>query len=197
MNNKYFLLRHGESFSNVKEVISSWPETGSFPLTLKGEKEAREAAQKIKEKNIDLVFSSDLLRTKQTSGIVSKKTGIKPLYDKRLREYDVGEFNGRPLGEWKNFFKEGMNKFKNAPPGGENYIQVKERVADFLKETEKKFSGKKILIISHQNPLTFLETEIKGIDTDNLASLKEIEGRLEKGQRIKTGELREIVDMRP
>lgn len=192
MKNKYFLLRHGESLSNVKEVISSWPEQGHFPLTSKGESDIRKAAQELKSKDIDFIFSSDLLRTKQTAEIVSKETGVEVKYDKRLREYSVGELNGKPLTEWRKVFKEGDSKFKVAPPGGETYQDVKERVADFLCEIEEKFSGKNILIISHQNPLTLIEVEIKGISTEGIFSLGEIADKMQGGQRIRTGELREI-----
>ncbi len=192
MKNKYFLLRHGESLSNVKEVISSWPEQGHFPLTSKGEKDIKKAAQELKDKDIDFIFSSDLLRTKQTAEIVSKETGIEVNYDKRLREYSVGELNGKPLDEWRKVFKEGDSKFEVAPPGGETYQDVKERVADLLYEKENKFSSKNILIISHQNPLTLIEAEIKGISTEGISSLGEVARYLAGGQRISTGELRAI-----
>jgi broad specificity phosphatase PhoE len=192
LKNKYFLLRHGESFSNVKEVISSWPEQGRFPLTPKGEQDIKKAAQELKDKDIDFIFSSDLLRTKQTAEIVSEETGTEVDYEKRIREYDAGDLNGKPSAEWRKIFKKGDSKFEVAPLGGENYQQVKERVADFFYEIEDKFSGKNILIISHQTPLALIEAVAKGISTQGIASLREIAGKMKGGQRMKTGELREI-----
>ena len=59
--------------SNVKDVHSCWPEKFYSPLTDKGRKEAEAAAKRLKKKNIDLIFSSDILRTKQTAGIVAKE----------------------------------------------------------------------------------------------------------------------------
>ncbi len=186
------MLRHGESLSNVKKVISSWPEQGYFPLTSKGVEDIEKAARELKNKDINFIFSSDLLRTKQTAEIVSKETGVEVNYDKRLREYNVGELNGKPLDEWRKVFKEGDSKFEAAPPGGETYRDVKKRVADFFYEMEGEFSGKNILIISHQNPLTLIEAEIKGISTEGIFSLRKITDKMQGGQKIDTGELRKV-----
>ncbi len=191
MKNKYFLLRHGQSLSNVKEIISSWPEKGSFPLTEKGRRDIRKRAEDLKDKDIDFIFSSDLLRTKQTAGIVSEKIGADPVFDKRLREYNVGFFNGKPAAEHGNYMK-GKNRFEEPAKGGETYNQVAERVSDLFQELENKYSGKNILIISHQVPLTLLEAKGKRVSFEGMNSSKDLEDNLFGGKKIETGELREL-----
>ncbi len=185
VNNKYFILRHGQAVSNVKEIASCWPEKTKFPLTKKGKVQIKTAAEKLKEKKINLIFSSDILRTKQTAEIVSEKLEIEPKYDKRLREYDVGIFNDRPLSEFREFLVD-KDRLKIASPKGENYTKIAERMFDFFKELEKKYSGKTILIISHQVPLTLLEAKLKGVSDE------EYYKRFSRGKRIKPGELRKI-----
>ena len=184
MKNTYCILRHGEALSNVKNVISCWPEKGSFPLTEKGRKEVKKSAEKLK--NIDLIFSSDLLRTKQTAEIAAKALNVEVKYDKRLREYNVGIFNGRPGAETREFFR-GKSKFKEAPPGGETYVEIEERTIDFLSKLEEKYSGKNILIISHQMNLSLLEARVKGVSNEDFYK----EFPMEK--RIKTGEVRKLI----
>ena len=187
-NNNYYILRHGESVSNVKDVLSCWPEKFYSPLTDKGIKEAKEAAKRLKKKNIDLIFSSDILRTKQTAGIVAKELNLKIEYDKRLREVDIGVFNAKPMSEFRKFFpEEQVNKrFKEKPKGGETYTDIRNRMHDFLKDKDKKHKNKNILIISHQLPLVFIESIAK--DIPNLQVFK----IFTKEKRIKTGELRQI-----
>ena len=186
-NNKYYILRHGESTANRKKIISCWPEIIPSPLTKKGRGQIKIAAKKLKNKKIDLIFSSDLLRTRQTAEIVGKELKIKSRYDKRLREYNVGIFNGKTIEEFKKFLPIGIKRFKIKPPKGETYIDIRKRMYNFLKEADKKYSDKNILIISHQLPLTLLEGKIKGF------SNKEIIRKYSKAKKMKTGELRKLL----
>lgn len=196
MENQYFITRHGESRKNVKNIAASWPEKFYSPLTEKGEKQVKKAAKKLKKSKVNLIFSSDLLRAKQTAEIIGKELGIKPKFDKGLREVGVGIFNGKPLKEAGNFWnkkeekfspvKHYLSRFKLAPPGGENYIQVERRIYRFLKDVDKKYSGKNILIVGHQRPLTLLEKTVSGQSRENFVK-KIIEKR-----EIKTGEVRRL-----
>ena len=117
--NHYFLLRHGRALSNKKRIISCWPEISRFPLTREGRKQIKAAAEKLEKKEIDLIFTSDLLRTLQTSEIVGKKLNIKPKIDKRLREYNVGIFNGTSIKYLEEFFDNERERFKIRLPEGE------------------------------------------------------------------------------
>lgn len=186
MNNKYFLLRHGEALSNKKRIISCWPEKIYCPLTPKGKKQIKKSAEKLKNKKIDLIFSSDLLRTQQTAGIVAGELRIKPRYDKRLREFNVGIFNGRPIKEVRHSFDKEIDRFKIRPPGGENYTDVRKRMFEFLKDINKKYSKKTILIISHELPLTTLVGAVKDFSNQEILKYR-------KKSKIKVGELRKLV----
>lgn len=170
---------------NTRRISSCWPEKFNCPLTKKGQGQVKIQAKKLKKKKIDLIFSSDLLRTRQTAGIVSKKLGIKPKYDKRLREFDVGFLNGRPLEELNNFFGREENRFKKRPSGGENYSDIKKRVRDFLKDIDQRYSGKTVLIISHQAPLMIFGAVVKGFSNQEILKNKE-------KLKLKVGELREL-----
>ena len=50
LNNTYYILRHGEAVSNVKQVVSSWPEKFKNPLTQHGKEMVMAAAEMLKEK---------------------------------------------------------------------------------------------------------------------------------------------------
>jgi isoleucyl-tRNA synthetase len=183
--NEYFLLRHGEAICNKKEIlVTQIPEKIRSPLTKKGEKEIKEAAKKLKNKKIDLIFASDFERTKQTAEIVAKELGLKVIYDKRLREINVGSFDGKKLKDWEKFFKSYEERFTKKIKGGENYNQVKMRMYRFLEDLERKYQGKKILIVSHQRPLTMLEGALKGFEIEDFEKFEK--------KKIKTGEIRKI-----
>ncbi len=194
-NNQYFILRHGESLKNIKDVASCWPEKFYSPLTKKGEKQIKEVVKRLKKKKISLIFSSDLLRTKQTALIVGKELELKPKFDKRLREVNYGIFNGKTIREVGKFWNKGKKltpleyyskRFKISLPGGENYADVEKRMSEFIRETEKKYQGENILIISHERPLTLLEKVICGYSLEKFVKII-----IEKKQ-IETGEVRKL-----
>ena len=77
LKNRYFLLRHGQTIYQVKKrkMIYPWPEINPIKLTKKGEKQIKKVAKILKNKKIDLIYSSDIYRTKQTARIVAKELG--------------------------------------------------------------------------------------------------------------------------
>ncbi len=163
-SNNYYLMRHGHSCTQEEERLCSWPEKRHCPLTAKGRREVSELVKNLKEEKIDLIFSSDLLRTKETAEMASKEIGVKINFDERLREMDFGEFDGKPVKNWKKEFLGTEKGFNNPPEGGESFNEIKLRTLDFIKELEKKYKGKNILIVSHGGPLWLLQAAIKGLN---------------------------------
>lgn len=186
LNNKYYILRHGEAMSNVKKVVSSWPEKFENPLTERGIEMIKESAEKLKNKNINLIFASPLLRTKQTAGIVGKALKIKPKTDKRLKEINFGNINGSPITDVDNAFKKESERIYKAIPEGESYDNVLNRVYDFLIDIDRKYKGKNILLVSHECPLWVLEAKV------NEMPLEEVLKITSRDQRIHKGEVREL-----
>jgi len=171
--NKYFLVRHGESRNVVEEIRSSFPELGEFPLTEKGIKEAQKAAVNLKKQKIDFIFSSDLLRTKQTAEIIAKELNTPIIYDDRLREIGAGDLNGKPRNHAETFFTPEENKslrsrtirrFKDPFPGGETYAQMRTRLIDFMREIDSKYDGKNIVIVGHIANILLLESSSSGMN---------------------------------
>ena len=185
LNNIYFLLRHGQARSNKERFVSSWPERIYNPLTPKGIKQIKDLIPIFKKEKIDLIFSSDLLRTKQSAEMIAKQLKRKVNFDKRLREIKLGKFNGGLENDWNKFFKTPKEKFTKRPRNGENYRDIRKRAFKFLEEINKKYRNKRILIISHGAILFVLEAIIKGFNEK-----QEIINR--KKLIFKKGELRKL-----
>ncbi|MDO8639302.1 MAG: histidine phosphatase family protein [bacterium] len=196
LKNRYFLLRHGESLVNVKELCSCWPEIIYSPLTCKGVSQVKKTVEKLQSKHIDLIFSSDILRTKQTAQITAKALGLKIKFDKRLRDIGLGIFNGKSIKEAGKFWAVENKKlsaleyykrrFTIKSPKGENYNGVERRLSSFIKETEKQYQGKNILLVGHKRPFTLFEKIIL-----NLSVKKFVEEIVQK-KEMENAELREI-----
>jgi len=180
-NNVYYLMRHGESFRQKKKVTCCWPEPYYCPLTKKGKEEILKTAKELKKEKIDIIFASDLLRTKQTAEILKKELGVEVIFDKRLREYNVGVFNGKdPKKVWE-YLENSKDLFSKKIPKGESLIDLKKRMYKFLEDIDRKFSKKKILIISHELPLSLLESALKGMSKEEFLKWR-WDHRLEVGE---------------
>jgi len=101
LKNRYFLLRHGKTIHQAekKDIIYDYPDDNPACVLLEeGVKQAQIAGEALKGKNINLIFSSDILRAKQTVKIVAGLINYnleKIVYDKRLRDINWGIFGGQ------------------------------------------------------------------------------------------------------
>jgi isoleucyl-tRNA synthetase len=185
--NKYFILRHGETAyqAKKKKIIYDWPGLSSFPLTEKGTKKIKKIVKKLKNKKIDVIYSSDTLRAKQTAKIVANELGLGIHFDPRLRDINLGIYQGREKKEFLNDFPPNLGRFQKRVPGGESWSDIKKRAIDFIKDVDKKHNGKIILVVSHGDFLWLLEGIMEGLTDTRL--LKEY-----KKNSIKPGQLRKI-----
>ena len=79
---KLILVRHGESEYNAKELWTGWLD---IPLSDKGRIEAKEAGEEIKDLKVDAVFTSDLIRSKQTWAEIAKVLGLENIFYKFIK----------------------------------------------------------------------------------------------------------------
>jgi isoleucyl-tRNA synthetase len=168
------LVRHGTAESNENGFCSSYPEKTLNPLAEEGRKQVEATAQKIKKefKKIDAIYSSDLLRARETAQILADELKVKNvIFEERLREIDFGDFNGKPIKEYSGNFKTFKERFLNPAPNGESLQDVSRRTGSFIKEIGKKYVGKTVLIASHQDTLFTIQMQggIYGEDEMDLA----------------------------
>lgn len=158
----YFV--HGTTTDNERELATGW-----LPgeLSELGEKQSRELPNLVTDLSFDTVFCSDLGRA-----IDSARLGFAATHpiiiDKRLREADYGDFNGKP-----HSFKNSLNDFVDTPfPNGESYKDVEKRMADFLEMLRRDYAGRHVAIVAHQAPQLALDVLVgsktwqEAIETD-------------------------------
>ncbi len=171
--NTYYVCRHGEAMNNTEKVISS-KEDNPHHLTELGKKQANEAGKWLSDKKIDLIFVSPFIRTMETANIIADKLGLdksKIIIDQRVKELNAGVWNGKPFDDFVSNFSH-KNRFEMTPEGGENYVDIKKRMGNAIYDYENKYSGKNILIISHDTPLFLLETVSQGLNRKESIALR-------------------------
>ena len=99
---RLYIARHGKTMFNTIGRAQGWSDT---PLTEAGERGIRELGLGLKEAGLSFeeAVSSDSGRTIQTMGIILRELGltgkIPYRYDKRIREWCFGSFDGAYGGE--------------------------------------------------------------------------------------------------
>ena len=159
--NHYLAMRHGESENVIFKIVDSGDQ--NCRLTPRGRKEVARAAQQLKKKKIDLIFSSDVTRAKESVEIIAKELGATAHFDKRLREMDLGALSGKPISEYWKEFPVAESRFTgHADANSESYTDIRVRAWNFLEEMEEKYKGKNILIVTHETVVWMLSQAALG-----------------------------------
>ena len=146
-----FLIRHGESVSNVGENYIKRIPDHLVSLTEEGKRQAenggRWLAEYCRENNVDLskarIWRSPYLRTRQTSEEFNKSLGITDIReDITLTEQQFGLFDSVPEAEWGKLYPaeyaeykrqlSNYGKFYARLPLGESPFDVAIRIHQFM-----------------------------------------------------------------
>jgi alpha-ribazole phosphatase len=148
---RLFLIRHGETDWNTE---GRWQGQADVPLNPKGICQATQIAQRLRSSGLNAIYSSDLVRARQTAQILADTVGRAVFVDARLREIHQGEWQGMLVSEIQERYAEEFQQRRDdplsvAPPGGETTLQVQERVLSAVEEIRAKHPGETVAIVSH------------------------------------------------
>ncbi len=148
-----YLIRHGE-LNNPKLVF--YDRVIPLVLSKTGKGQIENLGKFFLKNSIfpQAIYSSPLLRTKQSARILSKILGNKKIiFDKKLLERDSRNIAGRPLA----IHKKPVDQYNNPLP--DYWVESPEsqarRISGFVRRILKKNKNKIVFIISHGDPLAF------------------------------------------
>jgi len=148
---KLITVRHGSSKANDSGLSAGWMDV---ELGDKGLEQAKNVAKRLKDKKIDVIYSSDLKRASRTAEEIVKFHDCEIILDKRLREQNKGKYAGTPAKDmWDDFRASGEDILEWTPEGGESLGSVKNKTLNFLSEIEEKHKDKTVLVVSHGGTL--------------------------------------------
>ena len=175
MNNRYFLMRHGESEANVENLIISYPGTGcrKYGLTKRGRQQARISALESGLGPETLIVASDFLRAQETAQIVGEVLACRPpTIDERLRERFFGQLEATSAANYEQVWLQ--DEIDPASPlcGAEPAALVMERMSAVVEHLESVDVGQTLLLVSHGDPLRFLQLWAAGRSSREHQSLE-------------------------
>ena len=182
MTTQVTLLRHGETSANKNGLVLG---TSNVPLTKIGRLQAKMAARKVAELEIDTLFSSPYYRAKETSKYVQETTNLNPIFLDGLKEMNSGEMEGSDATRMEELYPEYMSKWRKdptntRPPGGETLGEVHARAWKALQYIHSSNVNKHILVVSHLFPIQGIICKTLGLDSSQYFKIKLDLGSLSK-----------------
>lgn len=145
---RLILTRHGETIENIQNMIQGQSEG---TLSEEGKKQIQKLAQRLKNEKIDFVYSSDLIRAKETAkAIIQFHPKISIIFDTRLRE--------RNFGKYEKTMQSSELDWNNLPKDIESNDELYKRAKLFFDEIYDKHKDDTVLLVMHGGILRFYLT---------------------------------------
>ncbi len=176
---KLILLRHLKSQWNKENRFAGWTD---IPLSEEGIKSAKETAKNLADFQIDKVYTSPLIRNKETVSLILgnlDKKDLPVVIDKALDERNYGELQGLNKEDAKiKFGSKQVRLWRRswdiAPPGGESLKDVYKRAVSFFKKYIEKDlkEGKNVLVVASHNSLRAIVKYVEKVGDEDIINLE-------------------------
>ena len=161
-----YLIRHSKPNRNIIKYENDLIKNELTPLSVEGEKIAKDLANFPFFQNIDVIYSSHYTRTIETVKYLAEKVNKQIIIEKdfgeRIRKTNIN--NITPPDYEKRQFKDHLFKLE----GGESFNEVIKRYNDAITKVLNNNKGKNILIASHSTAILMYLTKYCDYDIDKL-----------------------------
>ena len=162
---RLLLLRHGQTTYNATRRMQGQMDT---ELSAEGVAQAERAAAHLgrRERDIHRILSSDLRRAAETAEAAGRVLGIGVERDSRLRETNLGDWQGRTHGEIDGEYPGQRATWRHdatwAPPGGETRVEVAARMRAVVDELldDESWPGSTVLLVAHGGAIAALTASL-------------------------------------
>lgn len=167
-----WLVRHGQTDWNL---TGRWQgQAADAPgLNDTGYAQAQTIHEQLKGIEISAIYSSDLLRARQTAEMIAESLGLPVTLEWRLREINLGEWEGMPSEEIeakypKELAARAQNSFYERAPNGESPHEVADRVLKAINEIANIHPGESVLIVAHGISLAVIICNYEGFPMEDV-----------------------------
>lgn len=160
-----YLTRHGLTEWNVNRIMQGW---GNGELTEKGINDAKSLGKRLRNTQIDKVYSSSSKRAFETAQYIIGDQPISIIQEDDLREMNFGDWDGRIRDEIEAEFPTEFKTFWETPhlfqtDTGETFEHLKKRAISVFEKIISENESGTILIVTHSIFLRVLLTYIKDL----------------------------------
>ncbi len=166
MKTEITFIRHGETkWNNLRRYQG----VRDIELNKRGYEQARKVRDLLRDREIDCIYTSNLIRARATAGIIAEYHDVDVSSVKELREINFGEWEGMHYQEIEEEYPQLYAEWKNdptkvAPPGGDllsDFQKMAVNAVEKILSVQKE--DRKILIISHGGTIRLIFTHYLGM----------------------------------
>ena len=148
------LVRHGATANNVAQPARLQGCGSNLPLSAEGRIQSERTASYLTKYPVGAVYSSPLLRARQTAQAIADRQGLSVEVVAELTEVDVGDWEGRTWEEIAASEPDAYRAFIENPAdcpyrGGETFREIRQRVAPVLERLMADNLGRRIVAVAH------------------------------------------------
>lgn len=162
---EFTVVRHGQTGENVRGILQGWLDT---PLDERGVRQSRAVADRLQDETFDRLISSDLQRALESAAPLGEMLKLPVEGTPALREWHLGDLEGRPVRELQREYPEIMGAFLRDPtaeievPSGETHGAFFARIAACLDALARENPGRRLLLVTHGGVLRAIYRHVVG-----------------------------------
>jgi broad specificity phosphatase PhoE len=168
------LVRHGLTPHTAAKKFSGGLRSANPGLSEEGRAQVRATADWLAPiaEGVDAVVSSPVRRTMESAEILADRLGRTVDVEPGFAEMEFGRWDGLTFAEVAEQDQASLDAWlgslETAPPGGESFREVEERVLAGLDRILDAHAGRSVVVVSHVTPIKTLVARALGAPLDSV-----------------------------
>jgi broad specificity phosphatase PhoE/orotate phosphoribosyltransferase len=172
MKTRLYIVRHAETEGNANRLCHGWTDA---KLTEKGYIQAQRLADRFKDIDIDVIYSSSLIRTKETARHIAEVKDLPINITDNLKEINAGYWEDKKWEDIPGIWPYEYHTWENIPhihsmPGGETMEEFQQRLISEVELIIRNNKGKNICIVSHGTAIKALTCYFRGCTLEEMVN---------------------------
>jgi len=165
-NMKLYAMRHGRTNYNELGLCNDDP-SRDVHLTKTGINQAEQAAEQMRNFELQRLVISELPRTRQTAEIINRYHQAPITVHAGINDIKSG-FDGQPVADYFAYIH--ADPLHTRPVNGESLLDHKQRVGTFL-DWLRTLNDDPVLVIAHEETLRAISAWLTGIRDEDMPGL--------------------------
>lgn len=168
MTTTFLLIRHA-AHGHVGQILTGRME--GVGLSIRGQQEASQLGETLRNETLGAVYSSPSLRARQTAEAVASPHALAVERADAMAEVEFGAWTGRSFDDlaadpdWQAW---NTRRGTARVPGGESMAEVQDRAWHWLENATRRFDEAVIAVVSHCDVIRAVVARVLGLPLDNL-----------------------------
>jgi broad specificity phosphatase PhoE len=169
---RIILVRHGETNWNREMRIQGG--SSDCPLNERGRQQAESLALRLKEHQIEAIYSSPLRRALETVEAIAGGHKLDIVVEPSLREIEAGKLEGVTTAELGKRFSQVLiqDGVTSRIPGGESLAELQQRSWGVIQRLSQQHNAGELVVVSHYFAILSIVCSVLMLPLDNITRLR-------------------------